>query len=89
MKVEVSTPTEFLGTVMGDISARRGQILGTHEEYGMTIINAEVPLESMTGYATTIRSLTQGRGSFYMEPSHYAQVPRDVQEKLSKPAYTA
>lgn len=85
MKVEVNTPTDFLGTVMGDISARRGQILGSEEEFGMTVIQAEVPLESMTGYATVIRSLTQGRGSFYMEASHYAQVPRDVQEKLSKP----
>lgn len=85
MKVEINTPTDFLGTVMGDISSRRGQILGSRDEFGFTIIDAEVPLEAMSGYATVIRSLTQGRGSFYMEPSHYAQVPRDVQEKLSAP----
>ncbi len=88
MKVEINTPTDFLGTVMGDISSRRGQILGSRDEFGFTIIDAEVPLEAMSGYATVIRSLTQGRGSFYMEPSHYAQVPRDVQEKLSTPAQT-
>jgi len=85
MKVEVNTPTENLGTTMGDVSSRRGQILGTKDEMGFTIIDSEVPLESMSGYATIIRSLTQGRGSFYMEPSHYAQVPRDIQEKLSSP----
>ncbi len=85
MKVEINTPTENLGTAMGDISSRRGQILGSRDEFGFTIIEAQVPLESMSGYATVIRSLTQGRGSFYMEPSHYAQVPRDIQEKLMTP----
>lgn len=85
MKVEINTPTENLGTAMGDISSRRGQILGSRDEMGFTIIDSQVPLESMSGYATIIRSLTQGRGSFYMEPSHYAQVPRDIQEKLTTP----
>lgn len=82
MKVEVNTPVEFLGPVMGDLSSRRGQILGSRDEHGFTIIDAQVPLKSMTGYATVIRSITQGRGSFYMEPSHYFQVPKDVQESL-------
>ncbi len=85
MKVEINAPTENLGTVMGDVSSRRGQILGSRDEFGFTIIESEVPLESMSGYATVIRSLTQGRGNFYMEPSHYFQVPRDVQEKLCSP----
>ncbi|MFA6603093.1 MAG: elongation factor G [Candidatus Shapirobacteria bacterium] len=83
MKLEVATPSEFLGTVIGDLSARRGQIGGTNESFGFTTILATVPLEAIRGYATVIRSLTQGRGSFYMEPSHYDPVPRDIQEKLT------
>ncbi len=83
MKFEVSTPSEFLGTVIGDLSSRRGQINGTTESGNFTTINAFIPLEAIRGYATVIRSLTQGRGSFYMEPSHYDPVPRDVQEALT------
>lgn len=83
MKFEVATPSEFLGTVIGDLSSRRGQIAGTTEAFGFTTINATIPLEAVRGYATVIRSLTQGRGSFYMEPSHYDPVPRDIQEKLT------
>jgi len=83
MKFEVATPSEFLGTVIGDLSGRRGQIAGTTEAFGFTTVNAAVPLEAVRGYATVIRSLTQGRGSFYMEPSHYDPVPRDIQEKLT------
>ena len=83
MKFEVATPSEFLGTVIGDLSSRRGQIAGTTDAFGFTTITATIPLEAVRGYATVIRSLTQGRGSFYMEPSHYDPVPRDIQEKLS------
>jgi elongation factor G len=83
MKFEVATPSEFLGTVIGDLSSRRGQINGTEDSHGFTTIHAFIPLEAVQGYATTIRSLTQGRGSFYMEPSHYDPVPRDIQEKLT------
>ncbi len=83
MKFEVATPSEFLGGVIGDLSSRRGQIGGTTESYGFTTITANIPLESVRGYATIIRSLTQGRGSFYMEPNHYDPVPRDIQEKLT------
>lgn len=83
MKMEVSTPSEFLGTVIGDLSSRRGQIGGTTESFGFTTITSSIPLEAVRGYATVIRSLTQGRGSFYMEPSHYDPVPRDIQEKLT------
>ncbi len=83
MKFEVNTPSEFLGTVIGDLSSRRGQINGTEDSHGFTTIHAFIPLESISGYATTIRSLTQGRGSFYMEPCRYDPVPRDIQEKLT------
>src|SRR5574344_971726 len=83
MKFEVATPSEFLGSVIGDLSSRRGQINGTEDSHGFTTIHAFIPLEAVQGYATVIRSLTQGRGSFYMEPSHYDPVPRDIQEKLS------
>ncbi|MFA7676489.1 MAG: elongation factor G [Candidatus Shapirobacteria bacterium] len=83
MKFEVNTPSEFLGSVIGDLSSRRGQINGTEDSHGFTTIHAFVPLEAISGYATTIRSLTQGRGSFYMEPCRYDPVPRDIQEKLT------
>lgn len=82
MKFEVNTPSEFLGTVIGDLSGRRGQIIGTTDSMGFTVINAFIPLEAVRGYATVIRSLTQGRGSFYMEPSHYEPVPAQIQENL-------
>jgi elongation factor G len=83
MKMEVATPSEFQGTVIGDLAARRGQISGTSDAMGFTTIIALIPLEMVRGYATVIRSLTQGRGSFYMEPAQYDPVPRDVQEKLT------
>lgn len=82
MKLEVSTPEEFLGSVIGDLSGRRAQILGTEPRAKMKVINATIPLASARGYATIIRSLTQGRGSFYMEPSHYEKVPQNIQEEL-------
>lgn len=82
MKFEVNTPSEFLGTVIGDLSSRRGQIGGTTDSFGFTTINALIPLEAVRGYATVIRSLTQGRGSFYMEPSHYDPVPANIQREL-------
>lgn len=83
MKMEVATPSEFLGTVIGDLSSRRGQIGGTTESFGFTTIDALIPLEAVRGYATVIRSLTQGRGSFYMEPSHYDPVPQVIQLGLT------
>ena len=82
MKVEVTTPSEFMGDVIGDLSAKRAQILGTEERARATIILALVPLEELSGYATVLRSLTQGRAIFYMEPSHYEEVPKNLQEKL-------
>jgi elongation factor G len=82
MKVEVTTPEEFMGTIIGDLSSKRAQISGTVHRGKVTIITAHCPLGEMTGYATTIRSLTQGRATFYMEPSHYDELPRNLQEKL-------
>ncbi|PIU03245.1 elongation factor G [Candidatus Shapirobacteria bacterium CG08_land_8_20_14_0_20_39_18] len=83
MKLEVSVPEEFLGTVIGDLSSRRAQILGTESRGALRIINGMVPLAEIPGYATTLRSLTQGRASYYMEPSHYDQVPKNIQEQLT------
>jgi len=83
MKMEVTVPAEFLGAVIGDLSSRRGQINGTTESAKSAVILATIPLESVRGYATVIRSLTQGRGSFYMEPSHYQSVPAAIQQKLT------
>jgi elongation factor G len=82
MKIEVTTPDEFLGSIIGDLSAKRSQILGTESRGTVTIVNANCPLAELTGYSTTIRSLTQGRATYYMEPSHYAEVPKNLQEKL-------
>lgn len=82
MKVEVTTPSEFLGDVIGDLSSKRAQIAGTNEHGKATIINASVPLSELSGYATILRSMTQGRASYYMEPSHYDEVPKNIQEQM-------
>src|SRR3989344_1935457 len=78
MKVEVSTPDDFMGDVIGDLSSKRAQILGTDKRGHLTIVNAYVPLAELSGYATKLRSLTQGRASYYMEPSHYEEVPKNI-----------
>ncbi len=82
MKVEVTTPEEFMGTVIGDLSARRAQILGTEVRGTARIIIALVPLAEISGYSTTLRSLTQGRASYYMEPSHYQEVPKNITDLI-------
>ncbi len=82
MKLEVTTPDEFLGTVIGDLSSRRAQILGSETRGQIKVVTALVPLAEIPGYATTLRSLTQGRASYYMEPSHYQEVPKNIQENL-------
>ncbi len=82
MKLEVTTPDEFMGTVIGDLSSRRAQILGSETRGTARVITALVPLAEIPGYATTLRSLTQGRASYYMEPSHYEEVPKNIQEQL-------
>ena len=82
MKVEVTTPDEFMGTVIGDLSSKRAQILNTEKRGKVSIINALVPLSELSGYATTLRSLSQGRATYYMEPSHYEEVPKNITEKI-------
>ncbi len=82
MRVDVTTPEEYMGDVMGDLSARRGQIQGMEARNGVQAITAFVPLGEMFGYATELRSRTQGRGQYTMQPSHYEEVPKSVQEAL-------
>ena len=82
MKVSVIVPEEYMGDVIGDISARRGQIQGYEMRAGAQQIDAFVPLAEMFGYATDLRSRTQGRGQYTMEPSHYIELPKGLQEKL-------
>jgi elongation factor G len=84
MKLEVSTPTEFQGSVVGQINQKRGVITGSVEEQLFTIVNAEVPLAEMFGYATQLRSLTQGKAEFTMEFLKYSPVPKNVGEELIK-----
>ncbi len=82
MKVETSIPEEFLGDVTGDINSKRGQIEEMGERGNVKLINSTVPLANMFGYATTLRSMTQGRGSYTMEFSHYAEVPQSVAQSI-------
>jgi len=82
MRVVVTTPEEYMGDVMGDINSRRGQILGSEIRNGAAIIECNVPLATMFGYATDLRSKTQGRANFSMEPSHYVELPASLREKL-------
>ena len=82
MKVEVEAPENYLGDVMGDLNSRRGQIEGMGSEQNLAKVTAKVPLVDMFGYATDIRSKTQGRGIFSMEFSHYEEVPRNVAEAI-------
>ncbi|MGB9883245.1 MAG: elongation factor G [Microgenomates group bacterium] len=84
MKLEVTVPEEFMGVVIGDISSKRGKILGTEKKARAVIIKATVPLAEMSGYATILRSLTEGRGIFYMEPSHYEEVPQNIIASMLK-----
>ncbi|PIV09573.1 elongation factor G [Candidatus Roizmanbacteria bacterium CG03_land_8_20_14_0_80_36_21] len=78
MKLEVTVPENFMGSVIGDISSRRGKIIGTEKRSRAVVIKSYVPLAELSGYATVIRSLTEGRGFFYMEPSHYEEVPKNI-----------
>ncbi len=82
MKVEVTIPEQYLGEVMGDLSSRRAQIEGTKVRGNAQVIKASVPLADMFGYATTVRSLTSGRGTFNMEPSRYEKVPENIAQKI-------
>jgi elongation factor G len=82
MKVSVTVPDDYMGDVIGDLNGRRGQILGMEPRSGATQIDAHVPLSNMFGYATDLRSRTQGRGQYAMEPSHYEEIPKSVAEKV-------
>ncbi len=82
MKVEIVTPEDYFGDLMGDVSSRRGNITGTDDRNGAKIIDAEIPLSEMFGYATDLRSRTQGRGQYTMQFSHYNEVPKSVAEKI-------
>ena len=84
MKLEVSAPEEFQGSVMGQVNQRRGMISGTQTVEGFVTVEAEVPLSEMFGYSTDLRSATQGKGEFTMEFSRYSPAPRSVQEELAK-----
>ncbi len=83
MLVNVIVPEEYMGDVIGDINARRGQIQGINGHNGIQQITAHVPLSEMFGYATDLRSRSQGRGQYTMEPSHYAEVPKSILEKIT------
>ena len=82
MKVQIITPEDYFGDLMGNISGRRGTITGTDDRGGAKVIDAEVPLSEMFGYATDLRSRTQGRGQFTMQFDHYYEVPKSVSEKI-------
>jgi elongation factor G len=82
MKVTVTVPDTYMGDVIGDISARRGQIVDQEIRSGAAQINSTVPLSTMFGYATDLRSKTQGRGNYTMEPSHYVELPKSIQQEI-------
>jgi len=84
MKVEVRTPEEYMGDIQGNISSKRGQLEGTTEVGGKTVVNSTIPLSEMFGYTNTLRSMTQGRASMTMEFDHYAVVPPNVAEEIKK-----
>ncbi len=82
MKVSVTAPDDYIGDVIGDLNSRRGQVLGMENRTGATQVDANVPLNSMFGYATDLRSKTQGRANYTMEPSHYVELPHSLQETI-------
>jgi elongation factor G len=84
MKVEVLTPDEYLGDVMGDVNSRRGRIEGFEDKNGIKVVNAYVPLGEMFGYATDLRSNTQGRANYSMQFDHYEKVPESIKEEFIK-----
>ena len=82
MKVSVIAPDDYLGTVIGDLNSRRGQILGQEQRTGAVQVDCLVPLSEMFGYSNDLRSKTQGRGQYVMEPHSYIQVPKNISEKI-------
>ena len=81
-KVEVTTPEEYMGDVIGDLNSRRGQVSGMTDRNNAKIIDAEVPLSQMFGYATDLRSKTQGRASYSMEFEKYVEVPKNIAQQV-------
>ena len=84
MKVEITVPEEYMGDVIGDMNSRRGKMEGMEAKQGTQIIRGFIPLSEMFGYATALRSKTQGRGTYSMEPSHYEEVPKSILEQIKK-----
>ena len=82
MKVEVTMPEEYMGDIIGDLNSRRGRIEGMEDIGGGKMVKAYVPLAEMFGYSTDLRSKTQGRGQYTMEPDSYIQVPKSISEKI-------
>src|SRR5260221_320680 len=82
VKIEVSTPSEFMGDIIGSLSSKRAQILGTEEKGTLTFINGMAPLAELSGYATALRSISQGRASAFIEPSHYEEVPKNITDQI-------
>ena len=82
MRVEITVPEEYVGDVIGDMNSRRGRMEGVEAQTGIQIIKGFIPLSEMFGYATTLRSKTQGRGTYAMEPSHYEEVPRNILDTI-------
>ena len=83
MKVEITVPEEYMGDVIGDVNSRRGRMEGMEAVNGAQIIRAYVPLAEMFGYATTLRSRSQGRGTYSMVFDHYEEVPKSIQEEVA------
>jgi elongation factor G len=88
MRVEVTTPENFVGDVIGDLNARRGRVEAMEPRGNIHVVKAFVPLAEMFGYATTLRSMTQGRAAYSMEPSHYEQVPNSIADEIRKKTST-
>jgi elongation factor G len=82
MELEVVVPENYLGSVMGDVTSRRGNVKGMNPRNGVQVLNADVPLSEMFGYATELRSMTQGRAVFTMQFSHYSQAPKYIVEQM-------
>jgi len=82
MDLEIVTPEEYMGQILGDLNGRRAKVIAMNQRKQLRIIRANVPLAEVFNYATVLRSLTQGRSSYTMEPSHYAEVPSDISEKI-------
>jgi elongation factor G len=86
MKVEVTVPEEYMGDIMGDVTSRRGRVEGMEARGNAQIVKAMVPLAEMFGYATSLRSRTQGRGTYSMHFDHYEEVPKSISEEIIKKA---